>query len=330
MNPRFQVRLHCDPVWFMHKPVLAGLFTLSYQGLIDLRLVTRRLPREKAMWIEVSDEETTQSRTICIDLSDQHHLQSPMRTALADSLWKRSYSGGVGRPLGLFAFMGSKHDQAIKHSVKATWASLLSGRPSDLRLCMPSQFGKFPLIDDYLAPAGGQQKILFQVKAWDPASGEDPEDRHRVNEGRAQIIKRMRGAFGERFVGGFVPSEFAVRAYPSLLTDQSTSRADYFRLVRSCNIGLSSVGLHGSNPEKTVELMAASRVLVSEPLRALIPEPIDGIAHFFQDLDSLVEICDQLLASDLTEQQKESRRYFDSFVRPDVLLHRRMVEEFSG
>ncbi len=172
------------------------------------------------------------------------------------------------------------------------------------------------------------------MTAWDPGADDGDQsrravDRRAVNESRAKVIALLRAELGEQFVGGFIPNDYARKAYPDLLSPLPTARPDYVRLILDNAICISTAGLYGSNPWKLAEYLAASRAIVSEPLRYRIPEPIEGTIAVFNDEWECLLHCRHLLDDhdDLTAAQARSRDYWERFTRPDQLVGRRLREE---
>jgi hypothetical protein len=306
---------------------------LDSDGTIELRHVRRRLPTESSVWIEIHDRESRSLKCVSIDLGDSGKDNAPQRSSLADATWKRSYRSGSARPLGLVAGMRSGLERRSRYLADAAMLAAGSRRPRDLRgvLWGLDPRRRPPLVDEYEADPGGAEQVLFQVTAWDPTRGQDPEDRRKVNSGRAAIIKALRKAIAHRFVGGFVPTPYARSTYPGLLSELPVGQRDYLRLVQESAITVSTVGLHGSNPWKLVEYLAGSRAIVSEPLRYELPESLEGTAEFFDDSEQCVERCIELLDSPgrRAELQDRSRSYWLRNARPDRLLVRRLLEEFD-
>ncbi len=58
------------------------------------------------------------------------------------------------------------------------------------------------------------------------------------------MIRHLRRQLGTRFVGGFVPTEFARRHYPDCVADVSTNRRDFIDTSGRGGIGVSTHGLY--------------------------------------------------------------------------------------
>ncbi len=297
---RWHIGVQADPLGLQSWSILCGLSLLHHQGEARVRWSDFGVPQERAIWLEVRDLESGRTRTICIDAADMGELSSPRRTALADALWKRSWTPGVGRPLGLVAGMRCGHERLARYAAAAMWTA---ARHLDLRRLRGVVAGLrsaslYRDITEYEAATPKQPVVLFQVAGWDPAKTRSPETGAAVNDDRARLVTALREHFGPRFVGGFTRSEFTLREYPHLISDQPQSRAEYVALIRSSAVAVSSIGLHGSNPWKLAEYLATGAAIVSEPLHFAVPESLDGVATFFETPDECVAACETLLSHD--------------------------------
>jgi len=320
-------------IGLQHWSILCGLSLLHHSGVAQLRFSDYGVPPEPAIWLEVHDLESATTRTVCIDLTDVADLSGPRRTALADSLWKRSWTPGNGRPLGLVAGMRSGHEPFARYAAAAAWTAARHASPQRLRAAVSGlrRANRYRNIDEYETPTRKRPVVLFQVAGWGPEQIRDPATGAVVNDQRARLIVALREHFGPQFVGGFTRNAFTERAYPHLLSDQPQSRAEYVELIRSSAIAVSSVGLHGSNPWKLAEYLATGAAVVTEPLHFPLPESLDGVAAFYETIDECVARCNALLRDDeaLRAAQEGAADYWRRYARPDALLQRRLTEEFE-
>ena len=319
---RWRVAMHTDPftvhTWFP----LAGLSALDAGAVIELVWVRRRgLPPVRAVhWLEVHDRETGIRASICLDLDDRGELTAPERSAQADLTWKRSYvPGAYGDarvvPFGLLLKCRSGHERRLPMYLRAPRRALAAWRD------LP------PTWTAYESTPAGRATVLFQVRAWDPNDEPAGDERAARNDERAEVVRALRAALGDRFVGGFVPTPHARERYADCLADRPTDRASFLELVHGSRICISTQGLRASNPYKLAEYTAASRAIVSHPLHHALPEPLDGIATF-TDADACAETCVRLLDDPdaIAEMQSASAAHWRRFGRPDVLVRRRLEE----
>ena len=183
-------------------------------------------------------------------------------------------------------------------------------------------------------------RILFMARLWDP-DGEFPgqltpamqEERHAINESRAQCIRLLRDAFGERFCGGVTPSAFACRAYADVvLENEGLSHKDaYLTFMKQFDIHISTMGLHGSTGWKFAEYLAASKAIVCEPL---CYESAGGLAdgtHYLSFADPETCVCGvQTLLDDdkRLAMMRANHAYAETYMRPEAFV--RYVLHESG
>lgn len=304
--------------------VLAGLSELAAQSWINLRYRSgSSIASGQGILVRVGNTD------VLFDLADQQELLVP---DFGGTTFKRSFSGrytGDVRPLGLVAGYRSGSESLFR---LAAMSAMGTRRAGDVVRCLwlavghglPPAYRSFALPE---VPKMGT--VLFQVRAWSPDLGSNSQDRREVNASRAELIVALRKQFGERFVGGFVDSPFARVEYRDLIAPSPPDTWTYSSLVRRCAIGISSSGLHGSNPWKLFEYLAAGCAIVSEPLQSSLPAELDasGAAQFFSSATECVEKVAELLASNAwREMGAAAKSYFESEVRPDRLLWNRLME----
>jgi hypothetical protein len=355
ITARWSVSVHAGGLgvdsWF----VFAGLSELAASGRIDLRYTSRRPPPGRGPWIEVVDRENKQSWTVSIDTIDQAYLNSFDRCSTADVTFKRSFSsesverlpteiGSRVAPLGFICEGRSGHERgALKYWVAQLRSMGIGGVARAPRKALRSTVTKFWLAVGRTRPARGlpplltaleaapkpsAPRVLFQVRAWEPHLGENPSDREQVNQERAQTIRALKEELGRFFVGGFIPTDYARRTFPDCLSELPTDTISYWRIIRQCDICVSTIGLHRSNPFKLAEYLAASRVIVSEPLQFAVPRGLREGSEIrtFTTPDQCVRVCRELLddAGLRAKMQHASYEYYRSEVRPAALMWNRL------
>ena len=192
-----------------------------------------------------------------------------------------------------------------------------------------SYANRYVLEDNLFAPpqCSPQPKILFMARLWDPA-GEFAgqltpamaEERFRINESRAACIRLLRRDCGDRFFGGVASSPFTVREYPDVvLDDPSLARKDkYLAFMKTFDIHVSTMGLHGSTGWKFAEYIAASKAVVCEPLcYESAGNLADGVHYLsFTDADSCVSRVHALLDDAARAQMMQSNHeYAEKYLR---------------
>ena len=86
-------------------------------------------------------------------------------------------------------------------------ASLSGGNWADYNLALP--------IEDFEQPpeVALDSVVLFQTRVWSPDSTSDRVQD--LNAARMEIVRALREAFGERFIGGVVPNPYAKQLCPA-------------------------------------------------------------------------------------------------------------------
>ncbi|CCH74897.1 hypothetical protein BN11_4950002 [Nostocoides australiense Ben110] len=177
----------------------------------------------------------------------------------------------------------------------------------------------------WFSPRQQQPLVLFQVRAWDTATGSDPADRERVNEERASIIRALRAGLGPSFVGGFVPSPYARSRYPDLLSASPSTPREYAKLACRATVGVSTVGLHGSVPWKVAEYLAVGAAVVSEPLNSTFSAspPMVPYTSVRQCVESVMHLVENPEAASV--MGKEGRLFFQRHIRPDQMVREALL-----
>jgi hypothetical protein len=184
---------------------------------------------------------------------------------------------------------------------------------------------------EMLPDPGTQPRVLFMAGAWDPEISqahlpEKTEERHQINETRAECIRLLRDALGRSFTGGFIRNEFSEERYPDLVlpVGVKSSKREYIQRVREHQICVATTGLHGSIGWKLAEYVALSRAIVSERLHYEVPNGFSEGKHYlvFNSPGECVAKVKSLLENPnkrLT-MMIENAQYYQSFLRPDALV----------
>jgi len=174
-----------------------------------------------------------------------------------------------------------------------------------------------------------ERVVLLQTRLW---PSDDPAVLA-INEQRAGLIRALRAAFGTRFIGGAIPSDYANRHHPDLVTSLPSSMRSYPKLVRRALVGVYSRGLHGSVAFKMSEYLAAGRCIVAEAPESLLPQPLQEGTNYlrFKEPDTCVEQCERLLSDPERAQRMRQANweYYQSHVEPGAHLLRILERAFE-
>jgi hypothetical protein len=349
--------LHCHVVMRYLEPgvsgLLAGLAMLARRGRIRLTQEMRDIPPSdpRLPW-HLRDKGESAVELIVdgrirafFDVHDSWEIDAS-EYATADHYFKRSYDPARYppsewprlRPLGLVnevrmdgldlreGWRIVAQRTSVRHRV-LTLARFLLHTIESLR-----DEGPRPNLGSMHAPPSPdlEPRVLFMAGVWDPSripqdAPEKAAEFTAVNAMRAECVRRLRAAFGERFYGGIQHSEFARSYCPDVLLpdERAASKRAYIRRVKSFPICVATTGLHGSNGWKLAEYVGLSRAIVTEPLRYGIPGDFGAERNYleFSSPAQCVEQVGRLMDSPgLRAAQMEANwRYYNHWLRPDVL-----------
>jgi hypothetical protein len=188
---------------------------------------------------------------------------------------------------------------------------------------------------EYGAAEQCDETILFQARLWAPE--EAPGDSE-VNIRRVALLRALRREFGERVVGGLVPTPYACEAYPDLLTNLPCRQPAYIRAAKQPLVGIYFRGLFDSIAFKLGEYLAASKCIVSEPIRNRLPVPMENGRHMlvFTSNEQCLSECERLLSSPRLAQElrRTASEYYRTEVMPEThmrnIIKRAYVERVSA
>lgn len=154
--------------------------------------------------------------------------------------------------------------------------------------------------------------VMFQTRLW--RADEIPADEVApLNESRVAMVRALKRAFGERFIGGLVPTPFAVAEYPDLVTPHSSRYAAYLALKKRCLVSVYTRGVEHSLAFKLGETIAASQCLVSVPLKYELPSPLVEGQNYLTatTADEAVAACERLLTNnDLASRMRRANHAY--------------------
>ena len=358
------VKVYPDRINCHFEQIYSGLYDLAKKEKITLEVTSRIDERIKAsltnsvLCIQVSDSENGQSRTVGFDMFDGCEISSPERLKLCDVYFKRSYFEEYINaldvldrkkilPYGLNFECSSRNQKDILKRL------ILFHSANDSFFKSPAKFfrdfsrdlvrdlllkhniqllGLKPIsTDEFLVGPGepAETKILFQTRLWTPADcPRISEDQLReINDMRVDTLRSLKEQFGERFVGGLVPNDLARQNYPELCaTRELTKRVNYIDVLKKCLICDTTTGLHDSIGFKVPEYLAASRCIVTEPLKYQLPVPLTEGKNYlsFRTPEECVLACERLLSDpEFADQMRhENYKYYLNEVEPSELIYR--------
>jgi len=173
-----------------------------------------------------------------------------------------------------------------------------------------------------------QNRILFLTRLWSPEeakSERSKEFRAQINTTRIDCIEACKKEYGQLFTGGLFMEPYAKKNYPLLAIPGSlTNKASFLQTVREHTICITTTGLHNSIGWKLAEYVAASRVVVTEPLNFSLPGNFNRGSNYFEfeNPEQLLTQIELLLSNpdQIVETMKNNYYYYNNFVKPKNLI----------
>lgn len=328
------------------RQVVTGFYELAAAGVVDLRV--HGTSHGATEWLDpLSLRAVIAGHRVIYDANDGRYIPPELAPYLEDAecYFKRSIDrqrlDGMPasvrvEPLGLNYLVTSRRNLWHRGLRPPDWRRLTRSaarRAGALAGRLGVRDVRDMLIGDFEVPpsADAAPRVLFMCRAWESGprdSAYSLADCEAVNEMRAACIRAARAEFGERFYGGFAIEEFSRREYGDcLLPDHRASeRRAFLARVRDSAICVATTGLHGSIGWKMAEYVAASRAIVSEPLRYEVPGGFAAGRNFleFTTLESFITSVESLLRD--VSLREDIRRtnwdYYRRWVRPDAQVLR--------
>lgn len=320
------------------------------------------------LWLEIEQPSNHKHLKICFDPGDWHDIASMDDLREVDVYFKRSYhepyisqlSENLRKkvlPMGLHYACRSRNEpvlgrlkQVLAHhlighnSAQSCLRMLLQvvGQPAKVLL---TKYGlvksglRLPLlIEDFeVSPdVPAEPRVFYQTRVYSPQEAKDTFRSGRleaINEMRANTVRALRQHFGSRFAGGLKRSSFAKATYLDCVCPYELGLRGHIELGKKCLVNVTTDGLHYSLGWKFPEFMAASRCIVSEPVKYKMPVALEEGKHYlpFRTPQECVRACQELLDNtELANRMREDNfLYYQNHVRPDRLMLRSLETAFA-
>jgi hypothetical protein len=173
-----------------------------------------------------------------------------------------------------------------------------------------------------------EDKILFITRLWDPEEAKLEHikaERGLINDMRIACINACKKEFGKNFTGGLIMNSFTQQHHRSLLMpDELTNKFRYVDSVKRHSICVATTGLHNSIGWKFGEYVAASRAIVSEPLKYELPGGFYKNKNYyeFENPEQLILQINLLLKDKalLHQTMVNNFHYYHNYVKPENLI----------
>ncbi|MGZ4956221.1 MAG: hypothetical protein ACXV8Q_14030 [Methylobacter sp.] len=173
-----------------------------------------------------------------------------------------------------------------------------------------------------------ENKILFLTRLWDPDDVQFEHlkiEREAINKNRINCIRGCIKEFGTHFVGGLQQDSFSHKHCKELIMPFSlTNKKTYINAVKEYDICIATTGLHDSIGWKFGEYVAASRAIISEPLKYELPGGFENGRNYliYNNEDEILKKIHFLLNNKdaLFEIMNNNFHYYNNYLRSDMLV----------
>jgi hypothetical protein len=333
--------------------VFAGILRLESQGLarVHFALGRSRELHPAIVTMEVVRDDGASCR-LGIDILDRSDEFDAQMLENLDVYFKRSYRAegvqalapdlrGKILPIGpYFPCRISGLAQRLMSAMGVGYLLRLSGsavcdreRFADDRHIL-KQFLTLPVAGEYEAAPmePSLSVVLFQTRVWEQREV-SLDDVSEINEPRVGLVRALRREFGGRFCGGIVPTPFALRNFPDVITRQPHRLGEYVKMSKHASIGVSTRGLHHSTPFKLGEYLASSKAIVSQPIDDQLGVPLREGTHYlsFRGADECVGRCAELLSDPgrTLRMRYANHRYYLEQVEPAAAIAKCIDSAFA-
>ena len=338
--------------------IYAGLSDLNLKGKAQILWLKRRPAELKdvstfnpnVLFIEIEDPIIKDNYIICFDVADQFIINAHERLRICDIYIKRSYyqpyintlEKDLGKKIIPYGLHYSCRLKKEKGKILRCLIYLKSlnkfSKKSLSKECIKTFISRSYLAEDYevMPYLNVENKILFQSRLWadkfknrQKISGMTFETVHEIDETRIQTVKALKKAFGKRFLGGLIPTGYAINKYPDCVSNLKTSKRGFLALVRECMIAVTTSGLHGSTGWKLPEYIAASRCIVTEQILYELPVELEKNRNIliFKTPEQCVQACDKLLSDRVLSERMRVKnyQYYKDNVHPGALIENCLI-----
>ncbi len=112
-------------------------------------------------------------------------------------------------------------------------------------------------------------RVLFHARLWNPDNHQDSDEKERrilQNEFRIEACRVIKNNFKNASVGLF-PDMLSAKMAPDLLLNlKVTSKKEYFKFLRNCDIGIADDGLKDTPGWKIGEYLLFGKAIITTPL----------------------------------------------------------------
>lgn len=151
------------------------------------------------------------------------------------------------------------------------------------------------------------------------------DDLENVTSQRINLVRALKKELGEKFIGGLEDNKISRELAPELIVSKNyTDKFKFMNIIKSNNICISSVGLHGSIGWKFAEYVAAGKCIVTDPLKYELPGEFQEGKNYecYNNIAECVEKVKYLLdnTNKIYDIESANIEYYKKNLRPDKLV----------
>lgn len=307
--------------------IYGGFVDLGKKGIVEISKEENYDTPKQILEVVVNDK-----IKVIYDTMDEQdfYAKTVMEISDIDYYFKRSFKSYEANkysfkayPLGLNYNVYSKNGNILdkKDVIKNKLIKVVKNYKYDF---YAEDFESFSLSEDI-------PKICFLARVWDTNSKEIEnenvrQEREEINKFRVACIKACKENFKENFIGGIEDSEFARKNYPEFIIENKdiTKRDKFLERIKETEICIATTGLHKSIGWKFGEYVAASRVIVSEPLYYELPGEFQNEKNYieFRSVDELIDVLRKLINNKEKRQEimNNNLYYYNNYVKPEIIV----------
>jgi hypothetical protein len=234
--------LESTQVFFLYTAFLE----LEEAGFIELSWDTRRRVEDYAIVAVMERISDGARRHVCFDIHDRSYLFSPTQLAASDTYFKRSHfapdaealESGVREKVVPFGPIFGPGNRSAIGGLVWGWMRYVAARPRRAKESLRhlSDFIRLPVTRDFERGPDHEMppRVLLQTRLWMESEVTGAPFAPEINEERVGVVRGLRRALGDRFIGGALATPFARKNYPDVVCEWDTRRSAYLKTMQTC------------------------------------------------------------------------------------------------
>jgi hypothetical protein len=322
-----------------------GLLEMEQAGEIELSWDAHSQVEEYTIVTEIERIADGAARRVCFDIHDRSYLFSAAELRDSDVYFKRSHyppdveklEPEARRKVAPFGPIFGPGNRGGLFPLLAGWLRYVARRPRRTKHSaqLLSNYLRLPVTRDFERPPDGDlpPRVLLQTRLWTESEVTGAPFAPEINEERVGVVRALRQALGERFIGGALPTPFARKEYPDVVCQWDTRRSAYLKTMQTCGVGIYTKGLHHATAWKLGEYAAASMCMVASGFRSTFVEPFAAPRNYlaYATPEECVAHCVRLLENDeeARAMSRANHEYYLEHIRPAKQM-RRWIDQAFG